>query len=1247
VALVANYRGRVTTVSGTGNADSSPVSVNAGDMLVVAVIADSYQDLTHANVTMTWPDSRGFTYWTEHAFWGNSFDGCYTQIAAYRCPAAGNPGIHVVTSGSAQGHRRPSFEIWTISGADASSPVPGSDNRDAFGNPMSLTLHSVAGTAGDTIAIICGADGFGVGDPYVSGDGITPGNGYTQPSGGGEPGISGFSTAASWHTPDTNQSLVIDPPGGSMAVYAVSWMEFQASRTAPVVNAGTDASYTFGSGGGTFTRTATEAGGIASRQWTIQSGPAGAGTTIGTAAALSWSPTVAGVYVLRYSATNAFGTGTDDVTVTVVGTAPVVDAGLDRTVERTLGIIRTAGESSTGGSTITARQWRLMSGPAGSGAPVNLAAYGGDPARCLLPSTVTGAHVIRYTATNATGAGYDEATITVTAKRPTVNAGPDEARGMGLITRTAQETAGDNAITSRQWKIQDGPSAVGTVIGSAAALSWTPPSLGRWVLRYTATSAAGTSDPDDAVLTIGVSGAPLRLGRTPEPKLAVTIAFAGDLTDPDGSSWVFTEVTADVRVAQGVYLRHGRSDEASVSQPAQCRFTLDNRTGRYSLGGRSPYWPNVRQGVPVQVQVDLGSGFQTLFTGYADGFSPGYSTEPLSGERGDATVTVSASGSMRRLTQGSPVAVSPMRRSLVAASGVIAYWPCEDDAQSTSLASALPGAPPMTYNLRLHPGSNPGLAATPPRLAESSVFGCSDPLPLVTDSEWYGSVPAYTSTGVLQLRFLLAIPAAGTWDGDGNGTVLIGLINDGGDPWMWELRYKRTGFINVRAWRPVLGGPVLDLDVNFGMDGKLGQFGLTLTQNGSAIDWVVDWVEVGASVVFVYSGSLASSTLGRSIRVQTSTDGGNYDVTMGHIVLRTAARNNVENANHVNAYAREAVGNRLVRTANENVLWYNQIDLPLPHVETPTDLMGPQIAGTVLDQFRDGERTDCGLLWDGVGPGLNYTTKRYRESRGTAALVLDATTGALGVPFQPVHDDAYRCNRAVVERKGGSSAVSADTTGPLGTGLVGRYDDSFTVNVHTDQALPLYASWAVFQGTVEGYRYPRLALDLTARPDLIDEWLTVRPGDRIDITNLRTITSAAEDDVISLAVEGYEQTITPYTWAALVNTSLWRRWQVAAVCTATGDTSDFAARADTTTTVVTTLTTVGTAALPVTVSAGPPWTTAADDYPLYLDVAGVRVRATGVTAPSGANQTFTTDALPVTIPAGTAVQLWRPAVLGL
>lgn len=104
-------------------------------------------------------------------------------------------------------------------------------------------------------------------------------------------------------------------PADEAAVYHLI-LNGTSGATAPTVGAGTDvASHLVNTA---FARTATESGsGITARAWTIVSGPAGAGTTIGTAAALSWTPTVTGTYVLRYSATNPTGTGTDDVSIIV------------------------------------------------------------------------------------------------------------------------------------------------------------------------------------------------------------------------------------------------------------------------------------------------------------------------------------------------------------------------------------------------------------------------------------------------------------------------------------------------------------------------------------------------------------------------------------------------------------------------------------------------------------------------------------------------------------------------------------------------------------------------------------------------------------------------------------------------------------------------------------------------------------------------------------------------------------------
>jgi hypothetical protein len=646
-----------------------------------------------------------------------------------------------------------------------------------------------------------------------------------------------------------------------------------------------------------------------------------------------------------------------------------------------------------------------------------------------------------------------------------------------------------------------------------------------------------------------------------------------------------------------------------------------------------------------------------------------------------------ASGNLRRLAQGQPPVISPLRRGLTASTGVVAYWPCEDEVGARFLASAIQGHPPMDYSGRQHPGANPSAAPAVPRLAASEVFACSGPLPLVSDSEWYGTVPDYTGTEIIQLRCLIDIPAAGSND----TFVILGMITSG-DPGFWEIRYMAGGLLNVRAWRNFTGPPVLDSQSFVlvpgpngptggfvGLDGRRGQLGLTLTKgdlvSANNINWVADFIEQGATTGYVHGADslnrhVPGASVGKATKIQTCTDGGHMDVTLGHVVVRKDAYDHPTHVKQLNAWRGEIVGERLLRITQENGLAYVQIDPSLPAWAFQgiiTDTMGPQIVGTVLDLYRDCETVDGGILWDGgggpatstdptaIGAGLSYTTKRYRESR-TPALTLDAALGEVGLPFTPAHDDAYRCNRATVSRYLGASAVFEDvgppTGGPLGSGILGRYDDSRQVNCRDDSALAQYAGWMVGQGTVEGYRYPRLTLNLVANPQFLDEWLAIIPGDRVDVVNLWTIHPAAPVETVRLAVEGFEQTITSHTWDVIMNTSLQRRWAVACVAAeTTGGLNDprpeYVARVDTDGTALAAIATAGQTALTVTVGPGPFWTTNPDDYPLTLDVGAVAVRATACTAPSGQQQTFTVDPMPVTRPAGVPVVLWNAPVFGL
>ncbi|KAI4217835.1 MAG: hypothetical protein L6R40_008819, partial [Gallowayella cf. fulva] len=83
----------------------------------------------------------------------------------------------------------------------------------------------------------------------------------------------------------------------------------------PTVNAGADSSVTTGTA---FTRTATVTNNPTTYSWTI----VGPGTVIGTAAALSWTPSTAGTFTLRCTVSNSAGSASDDLILTVTN-APV------------------------------------------------------------------------------------------------------------------------------------------------------------------------------------------------------------------------------------------------------------------------------------------------------------------------------------------------------------------------------------------------------------------------------------------------------------------------------------------------------------------------------------------------------------------------------------------------------------------------------------------------------------------------------------------------------------------------------------------------------------------------------------------------------------------------------------------------------------------------------------------------------------------------------------------------------------
>lgn len=96
----------------------------------------------------------------------------------------------------------------------------------------------------------------------------------------------------------------------------------------------------------------------------------------------------------------------------------------------------------------------------------------------------------------------------------------------------------------------------------------------------------------------------------PQTPLPVFVDIAPGAS-PTGTldSWdpFWTDITSDVRVAQGIVIEEGIPDEANQADPGTCGLTLDNRSGNYSP--RNPlglYWGELVRNTPLRIRLQRG-----------------------------------------------------------------------------------------------------------------------------------------------------------------------------------------------------------------------------------------------------------------------------------------------------------------------------------------------------------------------------------------------------------------------------------------------------------------------------------------------------------------------------------------------------------------------------------------------------------------------------------------------------------------
>ncbi|MCX4703858.1 carbohydrate binding domain-containing protein [Streptomyces sp. NBC_01373] len=578
-------------------------------------------------------------------------------------------------------------------------------------------------------------------------------------------------------------------------------------------------------------------------------------------------------------------------------------------------------------------------------------------------------------------------------------------------------------------------------------------------------------------------------------------------------------------------------------------------------------------------------------------------------DRFNVVCNVEASGITRRMSQGASPTRSPMYREFTNASrsSIVAYWPMEDEASATELASAFDGHPAMTI---------PATGVTP---AAYTSWVASAALPTYSFGTSKVRLPAYTSTGAIFSRFFVEVPAAGV-----TGTDRLFSFTTTGTARTWSLFINTAGALDLRAY-DADGVQILSTGfVAFGINGVQRMIGVELTQDGADVDYSLFTFIMDATDVTSASsvGTLAGYTCGAATEVRIGQLGLLNGTAVGHIAFADSSSAYNATGGAMTAWNGEITSARLYRLGIEELT-------PCFSASISEERMGVQGTQTVLELMREAEAADEAIL---IESREHYPGFRFRDHvslyNQAPAMVLDYTgDDGLVTPLDPTDDDQLVRNDRTVQRTGGSSTRRTLDTGTLSTQAppngVGRYDDSVTRNVFTDAQTSDHAGWLLHLGTWDETRYPVVRIMLANALHLVEDAAAVDVGDRFHIANPP---SWLPSDTIDLMAQGYTEDIDQFEWTIAYNCSPAGPWDVswAGADDTASSFREFAWLDTGGSTLAEDLTTTETG-VDVFTTTGNPWTPFVKDTPFDWRVAGEVMTVTAPGSVLNSNPFFDTN----------------------
>lgn len=569
----------------------------------------------------------------------------------------------------------------------------------------------------------------------------------------------------------------------------------------------------------------------------------------------------------------------------------------------------------------------------------------------------------------------------------------------------------------------------------------------------------------------------------------------------------WTDITSYVRDDPGANITFGVQQENGVADPCSCTLTLNNSDGRFTPRNTAgAYYPFLTRNVPVRVKV----GTVERFHGEVSEFPVRW--EPTGNV---VWVPIVASGLLRRLARSNQLE-STLKTAVLGLGSIgdiTGYWPTEDAAGSTSVGSAIGGAIGTLTGTPVFAAVDPGVM--------------SKPIPT-----WDGAAVGFTAATGSGTGFtagaLVTFPTAGALSG---GEELFRVTLSSGTLRSWRVLYGADSLLMqiINELGVEVHG---DVEIT-GVDGKTAFIKIEAEQNGANVDWSISALGVGVGGTETEAGTIAWPLFFQVGAGVIALTGG---LALGHVIMADTSTALVGStfADGLEAYAGETVGARMGRVASQAGISAGVTTGP----DEPAE-MGVQLDGSALEVMRAAEAADVGgILRDNLDTsvGLTYITRTARYNDQQPLFALDYAAGHLTMPIEPTDDDQVLRNDVTVNRVNGSTARRVLESGALSVqdypNGVGPYRHEATLGTYLDSELPYVAGWLRANGTVDETRWPRITVDLVKNPGLVAAFDLLRPGSRVEITNLPTISGVAS---VNLHVIGWTEWITTHRRVATLN----------------------------------------------------------------------------------------------------------------